>query len=137
MDIYVKCITEQNVSFFNCKKKLREIACLILSFGAGTKCFALFFGDSVTLLLWFNLLEFLGIYFTATTTKKIQGKFDFKIIKWIIIKQEPLSNKVEYSENTENQMYLTLSTRLVITYPSAVTMTLSLCYHHMILFQTI
>ena len=125
----------------------RKMVCLLLSFVAGTNRFALFFGDSVIFFLWFNLLEFLWIYFTTTTTTtttKIQAKFDFIILRWINHKTTPLSNRVQYSANTENQIYSTLSIWIystlsicsVIIYPSAFTITKSLCYHHrMTIFQ--
>ena len=33
--------------FLQLRKKIREMTCLLLSFGAGTTCFAFFCGDSV------------------------------------------------------------------------------------------
>ena len=84
--------------------------------------FALVFGDSVIFILWFNLLEFLWIYFTE---KKIQAKFDFIILRWINHKTPPLSlslslslsNRVQYSANTKNQIYSTLLYLLDVIYP--------------------
>ena len=69
------------------KKKNREMACLLLSFGAGANRFALFFGESVIFFLWFNLLEFLEYI----SRKKKQAKFDFIILTWINHKTPPLS----------------------------------------------
>ena len=81
----------RNYLFFSSiAKKNREVACLLLSFGAGTNPFALLFGDSVIFFIWFNLLEFLWIYFTK---KKIQANFDFTILRWINHKTPPLSLK--------------------------------------------
>ena len=57
--------------------------------------FALVFGDSVIFILWFNLLEFLWIYFTE---KKIQAKFDFIILRWINHKTPPLSLSLSLSQ---------------------------------------
>ena len=69
--------------------------------------------------------------------RKILAKFDFKIFKWICHKAAPLSNKVPRSANTENQIYSILSICSIITYPSVVTMTKSLWYHHrMTIFQS-
>ena len=76
--------------FLEVRKKICEMACLLLSFGAGTNRFALFFGDSVIFFLWFNLLEFLWIYFTEKK-KKIQAKLHFIILRWINHKTPPLS----------------------------------------------
>ena len=114
--------------FLQLRKKICEMACLLLSFGAGTNRFAFFFGDSVIFFLWFNLLEFLWIYFTEK--KKIQAKLHFIILRWINHKTPPLSNMVQYSPNTENQIYSTLSICSIVIYPSAITMTKFLCYHH-------
>ena len=107
-DVYVNCITELFIFFFNCKKKNHEMACLLLSFGAGTNPFALFFGDSVIFFLWFNLLEFLWIYFTEI--KKSRQNLILQSSDGSIIKHHlslSLSNRVQYSPNTENQIYST------------------------------
>ena len=133
-NLYVNCITKLLDFFFNCDKKIREMVCLLLSFGAGKNRFALFFGDSVVFFLWFNLLEFLWIYFTE---KKTPGKI------WFYNPQidqswntTSLSNRVKYSPNAEKQMYSTLTICSIVIYPSAILMTKSLCYHHrMTIFQ--
>ena len=85
----------RNYLFFfgNCEKKSREMACSLLSFGAGTNRFALFFGDSVIFFLWFNLLEFVWIDFTEKK-KKNQAKFFFLILRWINNKKPPLFQTV-------------------------------------------
>ena len=69
---------QQKASFF---EDFHEMTCLFLSFDAGANGFASFFGYSFILFLWFNLLEFIWIYFTATTattttTTKILAKFE-------------------------------------------------------------
>ena len=47
-----------------------------------------------------------------------------------------LLNRVQYSPNTENQIYSTMSLCLIVIYPLAITMTKYLCYHHrMTIFQ--
>ena len=49
------CLCElyyENTCFFlQLRKKIREMACLLLSFGAGANRFALFFGDTVIFFL--------------------------------------------------------------------------------------
>ena len=51
-------------------------------------------------------------------------------------KTTTLSNRVQYSQNTENQIYSSLRICSVIVHPSAITMTKSFCYHHrMTIFQ--
>ena len=40
-------------------------------------------------------------------SKKIQEKFDFRILRWINPKTAPLSNRLQYSANTENKIYST------------------------------
>ena len=39
--------------------------------------------------------------------KKIQEKFDFRILRGINPKTAPFSNRLQYSANTENQIYST------------------------------
>ena len=96
--------------FLQLQKKNHEMACLLLSFGAGTNPFALFFGDSVIFFLWFNLLEFLWIYFTEMKKSRqnlILQSSDGSIIKHHLSLSLSLSNRVQYSPNTENQIYST------------------------------
>ena len=120
--------------FLELRKKICEMACLLLSFGAGTNRFAVFFEDSVIFFLCdltcLNFFEFI------LPKKKIQSKFDFIILRWINQKTPLFSETVQYSSNTENQIYSTLSICSVVIYPSAIAMTKSLCYHHrMTIFQ--
>ena len=67
--------------FLEVRKKICEMACLLLSFGAGTNRFAVFFEDSVIFFLCdltcLNFFEFI------LPKKKIQSKFDFIILRWI------------------------------------------------------
>ena len=138
MTCFCGCLCELHCTitcfFLKLWKKIREMACLLLSFGAGTNLFALFFGDSVIFFLWFKMLKFLWIYFTATKKfkkkEKLQAKCDFIILRGIIHKTPPFSNGVQLSANTENQIYSTLCIGSVIIYPSVITMRKSLCYHH-------
>ena len=84
MTCFCGCLCELHCTitcfFLKRWKKIREIACLLLSFGAGTNLFALLFGDSVIFFLWFKMLKFLWIYFTATKNlkkRKTPGKMWF------------------------------------------------------------
>ena len=84
-----------------------------------------------------HLIFFEFLLLQQKKKRKILAKFDFKIFRWIYHKAAPLSNSVPHSANTENQIYSTLSICSIITYPSVVTMTKSLCYHHrMTIFQS-
>ena len=58
--------------FRQVQKIIREMACLLLSFGSGANRFALFFGDFIIFFLWFNLLEFVWIFFYRKKTKKFR-----------------------------------------------------------------
>ena len=115
-DVYVNCITDLFIFFFNCKKKNHEMACLLLSFGAGTNPFALFFGDSVIFFLWFNLLEFLWIYFTEMKKSRqnlILQSSDGSIIKHhlslsLSLKQSAIFTKYRKS-NIFNRVFVQLS----------------------------
>ena len=132
MTCFCGCLCELHYEitwfFLQLRKKICEMACLLLSFGAGTNRFALFFRDSIIFFLWFKLLEFLWIYFTE---KKNPGKIWFYNPQMNQSKNTTfLWNRVQYSSNTENQIYSTLSICSVVIYPSAITMTKSLCCHH-------
>ena len=123
--------------FLQLQKKNHEMACLLLSFGAGTNPFALFFGDSVIFFLWFNLLEFLWIYFTEI--KKSRQNLILQSSDGSIIKHH-LSLSLSQTECNIHQIqkikYIQQSVCSVVIYPSAITMTKSLCYHQrMTIFQ--
>ena len=123
-DVYVNCIAELNVCFLQLQKNFCKITCLLLSFD-------LFLRDPVILFLWFILLEFPWLYFTTTKiNKKYPGKIWFQNPQLGQSENKPSLKRVQYPANTENQMYSTLTIRSVVTYPSAMTMTKSLCYHH-------
>ena len=115
--------------FLEVRKKMCQMACLLLSFGAATNRFALFFGDSVIFFLCdltcFNFFEFI------LTKKKNPGKIWFCNSQMDQSKNTTsLWNSVQYLTNTENQIYSTLSICSTAIYPSAITMTKSLWYHH-------
>ena len=102
--------------FLQLQKKNHEMACLLLSFGAGTNPFALFFGDSVIFFLWFNLLEFLWIYFTEIKKSRqnlILQSSDGTIIKHhlslsLSLKQSAIFTKYRKS-NIFNRVFVQLS----------------------------
>ena len=100
--------------FLQLQKKNHEMACLLLSFGAGTNPFALFFGDSVIFFLWFNLLEFLWIYFTEIKKSRqnlILQSSDGSIIKQhlsLSLKQSAIFTKYRKS-NIFNRVFVQLS----------------------------
>ena len=100
--------------FLQLQKKNHEMACLLLSFGAGTNPFALFFGDSVIFFLWFNLLEFLWIYFTEMKKSRqnlILQSSDGSIIKHhlsLSLKQSAIFTKYRKS-NIFNRVFVQLS----------------------------
>ena len=106
--------------FLQLQKKNHEMACLLLSFGAGTNPFALFFGDSVIFFLWFNLLEFLWIYFTEIKKSRqnlILQSSDGSIIKHhlslslslsLSLKQSAIFTKYRKS-NIFNRVFVQLS----------------------------
>ena len=79
-------------------KKNRKMACLLFSLvheQTVLLCFLeipLFFSFGLTCL---NFFEFI-------LQEKVLAKFGFKILRWINHKTEPLSNRVQYSGNTEN-----------------------------------
>ena len=131
----------RNYLFFSstAKKKNHEMACLLLSFGAGTNPFALFFGDSVIFFLWFNLLEFLWIYFTEMKKSRqnlILQSSDGSIIKHHLSLSLSLSQTECNIHQIQKIKYIQQSVCSVVIYPSAITMTKSLCYHQrMTIFQ--
>ena len=122
-------VLQNYLSFSSTAKKICQMACLLLAFGAGTRQTVLlcsleipsFFSCDLTCL---NFFEFI-------LPKKNPGKIWFYNPQMDqSLNTTSLSNRVQYSPNTGNQIYSTLSICSIAIYPSAITMTKSLCYQH-------